>query len=187
MPKRIYRELSGRKDKVILEQAAQYGIPIGGPEVDLGAVLRWLHDSIAAGKFKPLGGAGGESFDWMPDAQKSRLGEEQIRKTRAQADILELEREEKEKTLIPREAVFGLHSQIAGVFRTFADRLQKTFGLEARKMFLETIDAAERKINGLLADPGEPAADNSPDQHGSIGADNSNATHPAEVSGGDSV
>ena len=47
IPKKDYREMSGRQAKIINEQANRYGIPIAGRTISLPALLRWLHDFLA--------------------------------------------------------------------------------------------------------------------------------------------
>ena len=47
IPKKDYREMSGRQAKIINEQANRYGIPIAGSTISLPALLRWLHDFLA--------------------------------------------------------------------------------------------------------------------------------------------
>lgn len=51
----VYREvpqadwilLSGRGQKILADQQARYGIPVGRGPIDLAAVARWIHDTIA--------------------------------------------------------------------------------------------------------------------------------------------
>ena len=38
---------SGRQHKTLGEQAARYGVPIGGATISLPEVARWLHDFLA--------------------------------------------------------------------------------------------------------------------------------------------
>jgi hypothetical protein len=47
IPQKHWRQMSGRQAKVINEQAERYGIPWGGPTVNLPAVVRALHDFLA--------------------------------------------------------------------------------------------------------------------------------------------
>ena len=47
IPKKHYREMSGRQAKIIDAQARLYGMPTLGRVVSLPAILRWLHDFLA--------------------------------------------------------------------------------------------------------------------------------------------
>ncbi len=47
IPQKHWRQMSGRQAKVINEQAERYGIPFGGPSINLPAVVRALHDFLA--------------------------------------------------------------------------------------------------------------------------------------------
>ena len=40
--------MSGRQTKVLNEQADRYGLPLGGPVIDLPKLARALHDFLAA-------------------------------------------------------------------------------------------------------------------------------------------
>src|SRR4030065_190528 len=48
IPQKHWREMSGRQSKVLNEQAARYGIPFGGPTINLPDVARALPDFLAA-------------------------------------------------------------------------------------------------------------------------------------------
>ena len=52
VPKKHYRAMSGRQDKVLNEQAKRYDLPIGGPVIDLEALLRRFHDFLAENAVK---------------------------------------------------------------------------------------------------------------------------------------
>ena len=47
IPKKHWKQMSGRADKVLNEQAATYGIPFDGESIDLPAVVKALHDFLA--------------------------------------------------------------------------------------------------------------------------------------------
>ena len=48
IPQKHWRAMSGRQTKVLHEQAERYGIPFGGRTIRLPAVVRALHDFLAA-------------------------------------------------------------------------------------------------------------------------------------------
>ena len=47
VPAKHYKEMSGRGARVLIDQAATWGMPVSGAVIDLTAVVRWMHDFIA--------------------------------------------------------------------------------------------------------------------------------------------
>src|SRR3990172_5054457 len=47
IPQKHWRQMSGGQAKVLKEQADRYGLPFGGPTINLPAVARALHDFLA--------------------------------------------------------------------------------------------------------------------------------------------
>src|SRR5690242_10540213 len=47
IPQKHWRQMSGRQSKVINEQAERYGLPFGGPTINLSAVVRAWHNFLA--------------------------------------------------------------------------------------------------------------------------------------------
>src|SRR4026207_434341 len=52
IPQKHWREMSGRQTKVINEQATRYGLPFGGAQISLPAVVRAFHDFLADNSVK---------------------------------------------------------------------------------------------------------------------------------------
>jgi hypothetical protein len=52
IPQKHWRQMSGRQCKVINEQASRYGLPFGGPKINLPVLARALHDFLAANAVK---------------------------------------------------------------------------------------------------------------------------------------
>src|SRR4051794_16794039 len=52
IPQKHWREMSGRQTKVINEQADRYGLPFGGPFIDLPKLARGFHDFLADNALK---------------------------------------------------------------------------------------------------------------------------------------
>src|SRR5439155_17515646 len=109
IPQKHCREMSGRQAKVLIEQAECYGIPFGGATVDLPKVVRALHDFLADNAVKlareedPLMQGGGS------------LALERYREERAA--LARLDRLEREKELLPREAARQTLGQVAAIVR----------------------------------------------------------------------
>jgi hypothetical protein len=95
IPKKHWREMSGRPAKVLLDQAKRYGLPFDGRVVDLPALARALHDFLAKNA-RVLSVAGGRS----PEA--SPLEAAEIRRKIAAADLAELERDKAQDRYIER-------------------------------------------------------------------------------------
>jgi hypothetical protein len=94
IPKKDYTVMSGRQRKVLLEQAARYGMPIGGETISLPDLARWLHDFLAKNSHRLLG-----------DPKTDAAEEATIRSRNASARLMEMEYAQKIGKLIEREDV----------------------------------------------------------------------------------
>src|ERR1044071_9830517 len=97
IPQKHWREMSGRQTKVINEQAQRYGIPFGGPTVNLPAGVRAFHDFLATNAQK----LAAEDDSLMLGNGSPAL--ERYREERAA--IARLDRMERERLLLPRDEV----------------------------------------------------------------------------------
>src|SRR5687768_5180476 len=52
IPQKHWRQMSGRQTKVLNEQALRYGLPLGGPVINLPDLARSLHDFLAENALK---------------------------------------------------------------------------------------------------------------------------------------
>jgi len=83
IPKKHWREMSGRQAKVLNEQATRHGIPFGGRTVSLPDVVKRLHDFLAENKLR-LQAEGDDATDPVRLAQRrATLAEAQAREIRA--------------------------------------------------------------------------------------------------------
>lgn len=123
--KRDWRQWSGRPDKILNEQSVRYGLPIGGAEIDLPAVVRWLHDFLAENKFRLA----------APDPDEAALSgaaspaQERYRLARAKREEFFLERDLGE--WIARDKVHDAIGIFADVIRRAGETLQRQFGPSA--------------------------------------------------------
>ena len=139
VPKKHYRLMTGKQTKTLNEQAAAYGVPCGGPVVDVGAVLRWLHDFLATHKHQLqaiLGGA--ESSNPATRADVSYKNERML--------LLRNRRRQQEGSLVSRAEVHEGLGLIAGIYRRAGERLRREFGDEAYQIVDEGWDDAQRMI-----------------------------------------
>jgi hypothetical protein len=141
IPQKHWREMSGRQTKVINEQADRYGLPLGGPVVNLPKLARALHDFLAENAIKlakeddPLLQGGAGSSPALEDYRKER------------AALARLDRLEREKQLLPRDAAREALGRVAGIIRGAGDSLQRQFGVAAVEILYEALADAEREIN----------------------------------------
>jgi hypothetical protein len=122
IPQKHWREMSGRQTKVLNEQASRYGLPLGGPIISLPELARAFHDFLAANALKLAGEdplLTGTSSPALEDYRRER------------AALAKLERQERERRLLPREEVRQTLARIAGILRAAGDALQRQYGADA--------------------------------------------------------
>ncbi len=153
---REYRQMSGCSDKVRLEQAERYRLPLQGPEINLYELLPAVHRllaDISRGKFRL---AAGDAPDPLLTGANSPALEEYRRE---RTKLVRLERKSKERMLVDRETMHSVLAIVASRFRRAGDQLQKHFGPDAHKILEEAIDDAERETLRLFADPDDSSGD----------------------------
>lgn len=140
IPQKHWRTMSGRQTKVINEQAERYGIPLGGPAVNLPAVVRALHDFLADNAQKLSRGDDDPLLQGAGSPALERYREER-------AALARLDRLEREQQLIPRDEAREALGRIAGILRGAGDALQRQFGQTALEIVTEALDDAQREID----------------------------------------
>lgn len=148
IPQKHWREMSGRQTKIIKEQAALYGIPFGGPKVNLPAVVKALHNFLAANAKKLAA-----DDDALLGAKVSSPALERFREERAK--LARLERMERERLLVSRDAVREGLGRVAAVLRSAGETLQKQFGPAALEVLHEALDDAEEQVRRLFGEADE--------------------------------
>jgi len=146
VPKKWWVENSGRQYKTLNENAARYGLPVGGRTIDLAEVVRWLHDHLSHWGPKLL----------EPDATPSNLDairEEDLKTKRLKNEVLA-------GGLIPVDEIrrgmkgFAGHIRKAGEILRRRDQLT---GDEAAEILNNAMDDAKRDWTDSLptsdADP----------------------------------
>ena len=136
IPKKHWRQMSGRQTKVINEQAGRYGLPFGGPTIDLAEVVRALHDFLAKHAQKLA----------QDDDQMMRGGSspalERYREERAL--LARLDRLERQRELIAVQEMRGMLDRFAGVLRRSGETLERRFGPDAMQIYIDAINDGER-------------------------------------------
>ena len=138
IPQRIYRLLSGRHAKVLLEQATRHGLPFTGASLDLVAIIRGFHDllsrhrhRLAAVDTDEILMRSGES----PTLERWRL---------AKAKLAEIELEKKLKTIVLLDSVRDSLITMAHVLRGVGEKLQRHFGQAAADLLNEGFEDLDR-------------------------------------------
>lgn len=148
IPKSAYIEMSGRQSKVLNEQAERYGIPIAGETIDGAAVFRWIHDFLRdnhreIGKQKAAGDFGDPYLDGGADGDVwlSRYREQKTH-------IAALDRQQKERELLPREEVHRFLTMTALRLRGAGEQVQRcTDGRSAFDVLQLAIDDIEAEVS----------------------------------------
>lgn len=144
IPQKHWRQMSGRQTKVLNEQAARYGIPFGGPTINLSQVARALHDFLADNALK---------LSRDDDPLMSGSGSVALERYREErAAIARLDRMEREGSLLPRDEVREAMGRVASMIRGAGDALQRHFGQAAADILIDALDDAEREIARTFAD-----------------------------------
>ena len=150
IPKKLYRQMAGRQDKILNDQDALWGIPLRGPTVDLAAVVRWLHDFLGKNG-RALARAIGDDPDLVGDEADNpmleRLREEKWKLAR-------LDRLQREQQLVAREDTHQIFGRAAERIRQAGELLQKQFGSDAAAILEEAIDDAMRLVDRAFEDAG---------------------------------
>ncbi len=151
IPQKHWREMSGRQTKVINEQSVRYGIPFGGPKIDLPAVVKSLHDFLAANAVR-LARDDDAMLQGGGSAALERYREER-------AELARLDRLERQRQLLPRDEVREALGRIAAILRSAGDTLQRQFGAAAVEILHEALGDAQREMDRSFGDTPEADAD----------------------------
>lgn len=144
IPLKHWRELCGRQTNQIKQQADLYGAPTAEATIDLGKFLRWFYKFLADNGRKLLADDSEDPFAAGGDSPAlERWREEKHLLTR-------MDRQEREKSLLPRDAVHDSLAAMAGILRGLGDTLGRQFGPEAHELLDESLDDVAREIENLL-------------------------------------
>lgn len=102
MPKGLYCQLSGRRHAQVDDLAAKHRIPIDGPQIDLFAAMRRIHDILS--ETRARGAVDEEPDGDFADLEKQKLKEE-VKNLIRKNELLLHQIEEERGTVIPREEI----------------------------------------------------------------------------------
>jgi hypothetical protein len=148
IPQKHWRRMSGRQTKVINEQAVLYGIPFGGPTINLCEVVKALHDFLAANARKLSA-----DYDLL-GSDTSSPALERYREERAA--IAKLDRLERERQLVRRDDVRMGLARVANILQTAGDLLAQHYGPGAAEIVTEALSDAEREVDRWFGDEPPP-------------------------------
>lgn len=157
--KRDWRQWSGRADKILNEQAVRYGVPIGGPTIDLPQVALWLHDFLAENKFRL---ASKDEDPLLTGANSPAL--DRYRMARAKREEFSLECDLGQ--WLPRDKAHEAIGMFADIIRRAGETLQRQFGAGAHQILeravTNAVNAYASHFNDLQSDnthvdPGDSA------------------------------
>lgn len=131
IPKKHWREMSGRSAQVLNDQAERYGIPVGSRTVNLVDLAKWIHDFIAENS-AALGKAGA----------KSRAADELERLRRAQAEEREMRNAIRRGELRHIDEVRQTFEFVANTIRRASSELRTEFGDRPHEILAAAIDEA---------------------------------------------
>ena len=144
IPKKHYREMAGLQNRQLLDQAATYSLPIDGATVDLPKLVHAWHRFLAANHRKLAAPEDDEAFR---DGETTEALEEW---RRHKARLAELDVEEREGNLLPRDAILDMLSRCAGLLRKAGDLLQRHHGAEAYQVLDTALVDFDREVSAVL-------------------------------------
>ncbi len=159
VPKKLWVQWSGRQYKILDEQAQRYGIPVGGPSIDLAEVAVWIHDLLAAhGRRILAGDAATDIWDDMEDGgtESSPASPALERKREVEYQLRLRDLAERDGQLVSRERTRQGLALAAGIFKQFGDTLQRQFGADALDLWNDALNDWERAIEASFGDGQQP-------------------------------
>ena len=153
LPKLLWVRWSGRDHRVLTDQARRYGLPVGGPTIDVAEVARWIHNLLAEYGRRILAGDAAADVesggDDSPALQRKREVEFQL-KLRDLA--------ERDQVLVHREKIRQGLAAIAGVLRQFGDTLQRQHGPDALDLLNDALADCDRAVEAIFNTQGDADA-----------------------------
>lgn len=141
IPKKLYLKLSGRATRVINDQATLYGLPMGGPTVDLFALIRGFHDLLAKHS-RTFVDSGDDD-----DLKRAKLkGEIEVLERRAK--ILDGEINQQRSRYIDRGELRRRLEWLVGRIADLGERLGKMGGPDVQRALNEFLEELASEVEG---------------------------------------
>ncbi len=138
IPKKHWQRMSGRQVKVINEQAARYGLPIGGPTIDLAAFIPAFHDFLARNSQKLA-----QEEDELLRSGHASPALEWYRRERAR--LARLDRRAREGELISWREFDYVVRELTDLVRGAGERLYRDYGKEVGDVLVDALHEGERR------------------------------------------
>ena len=143
IPQKHWVRMAGRPWKILREQAERYGLPFGGAVIDLGAVVRALHDFLAKNCRALATGAAAEGGDPMLDGPNSPALEEYRRE---KAIITRIQREALQRKTVTVDEMRGNLTLLSTILRNAGETLGRQYGAEAQEIVDEALDDFDGQV-----------------------------------------
>lgn len=130
MPKGDYARMSGRQSKQLIEAADNYGLPYrpDSKTVDVGRMLRWFHDFLAANAGMLAGGSSDDAILHLASKElkdefvRVRINEKNIDTERKRIELAHLA-----DNYVPIEPLRQYHNELAGLIKRLRMKFAKRF------------------------------------------------------------
>lgn len=142
IPQKDWIGLSGRQAKVLNEQEARYGVPVGRANIDLRSLAVWVHEAIASGRIRAI------ADDGLDMAGENSPGLERYRIAKAQ--LAEIDLDLRRSRLLDRETLEAQWNAGAVALRNAGERLQRRFGDEAASLYNEGVADFARAVTEAI-------------------------------------
>lgn len=143
--KKDWREMSGRSNQVLNEQADRYGAPLRGAAIHLPDFIKWFHDFIAENSHVLKGRGEAEALDGAELAGKEAL----VRQRSSRADKLDIEVGRMKGELIPLDDFRMYWQVICAHMRKAEASLGRRFGREAATILKKAREKAEAEAREI--------------------------------------
>lgn len=148
IPQRDWRRMSKRQTKVLHDQQDKYGLPIGGPTINLNKLAPALHDFLAANATRLVSSSEDGLLIGGSSPALERYREER-------AAMARIERMKMEGQLVSVTSLQDPLTKISELLRAAGERLQRMFGQSAQDVIDQALDAAMAEIERVLSPPGD--------------------------------
>lgn len=143
--KKEWREMSGRSNQVLNEQADRHGAPLRGKTIHLPDFIKWFHDFLAENSHALVDSKDSAAFGGAELEGKEQLA----RQRKARADKLEMEIAQDQGDLIPVEDFRTYWEIICGQMRKAESALQRRFGREAATILKKARKKADHEARKI--------------------------------------
>ena len=140
--KGTWERWSGRPQKTLNAHATRYGIPVGTASIDLAAVAAWIHTHLTELSRRPKVTGPTELGDALEECRRLR------------AQLLQLDVDKRQGTLVDRERSHQCWSRVAAALQQFGDTLGQQYGASLRRTFNNLLRDCNREVDQMFGSGG---------------------------------